>query len=190
MSSSVWASFCSQESVSQTTWVTWHFSARVGIDGRGSCRSPRSASSRWGRTGCRMGMSGDVFRRSTRRWPGRCGRRRRRRIAIEQQQLGEGVVLAASRTRPASAGDAEQLREEPGLVVCRSSSPEVLLQRQLGEQKGDLLRRRRLRSSSVWMLGLADDAARSRSWSACRRSRATSSDSSVKRGCQPLAGSS
>ncbi len=35
MSSRAWAIFCSHESVSATTWETWHLSARVAIDGAG-----------------------------------------------------------------------------------------------------------------------------------------------------------
>ena len=35
MSSSVWAIFCSQESVSATTWEMWHLSVAGGVDGAG-----------------------------------------------------------------------------------------------------------------------------------------------------------
>ena len=89
----------------------------------------------------------------------------------QQQQLREGVVLAGHALGQPALGDAEQLREEPGLDVAVVVA-EVLLQRQLGQQEGDLCSPAALqvvegvdaRSRRRW--------ARSRSWWACRRWRA------------------
>ena len=56
----------------------------------------------------------------------------------QQQQLREGVVLERDALGEPALGDAEQLREEPGLVVAVVVA-EVFLQRQLGQQEGDLV---------------------------------------------------
>ena len=56
----------------------------------------------------------------------------------QQQQLREGVVLERDALGEPAFGDAEQLREEPGLVVAVVVA-EVFLQRELGQQEGDLV---------------------------------------------------
>ena len=56
----------------------------------------------------------------------------------QQQQLREGVVLERDACGQPAFGDAEQLREEPGLVVAVVVA-EVLLQRKLGQQEGDFV---------------------------------------------------
>ncbi len=59
---------------------------------------------------------------------------------MQQQQLREGVVLERDAFGQPAFGDAEQLREKPGLVVAVVVA-EVFLQRQLGQQESDFVGR-------------------------------------------------
>jgi hypothetical protein len=54
---------------------------------------------------------------------------------VEQEQLLEGVVLASHAAIQPALGDAEQLREKPGLVIA-VIVPEIPLQGELGQAKG------------------------------------------------------
>jgi hypothetical protein len=69
----------------------------------------------------------------------------------QQQQLREGVVLKRDAFGEPALGNAEQFREEPGLVVAVVIA-EVFSSVSLANRKATSLGRRRLRSSRVWML--------------------------------------
>ena len=56
----------------------------------------------------------------------------------QQQQLPEGVVLEYDAFIEPAFGNAEQLREEPRLVVTVVVA-EILFQRELGQQEGDFV---------------------------------------------------
>ena len=74
----------------------------------------------------------------------------------QQQQLREGVVLERDAFGEPALGDAEQLREEPGLVVAVVVA-EVFLERELGQQKGDLVGPAALEIVEGVDAGFADD---------------------------------
>ena len=157
MSSSAWAIFCSQESVSATTWEMWHLSARVGVDGAGGVEI-HVAGGADGVVGAQDRLAGSavaVGRR--RRWPGRCGRRRRGRTRSAAAAAGRccpcSVTHSASQrlAMPSSCGKSQ------GLVVAPSSSRKYFSSVSLASRKATSLGRRRFRSSRVWMLDLADD---------------------------------
>ena len=74
----------------------------------------------------------------------------------QQQQCGKVLSLQRDALGQPALGDAEQLREEPGLVVAVVVA-EVFLQRQLGEQEGDFLRPAALEIVERVDAGFADD---------------------------------
>ena len=74
----------------------------------------------------------------------------------QQQQLREGVVLERDAFGQPAFGDAEQLREEPGLVVAVVVA-EVFFQRELGQQEGDFVRPAALEIVEGVDAGFADD---------------------------------
>ena len=154
MSSSAWAIFCSHESVSATTWEMWHLSARVAKTGRVVSKSTYRVEPTvsYGR---RIGLSAAVA----------VGRGDDGLVDAvggvvreldQQQQLREGVVLERDAFGQPALGDAEQLREEPGLVVAVVVA-EVFLQRQLGQQEGDLVGPAALEVVERVDAGFADD---------------------------------
>ena len=74
----------------------------------------------------------------------------------QQQQLREGVVLERDAFGQPAFGDAEQLREEPGLVVAVVVA-EVFLQRELGQQESDFVGSAALEIVERVDAGFADD---------------------------------
>ena len=132
----------------------WHLSARVAIDRPG-------------------GVEIDVTRRAERVIRAQDRLERRRAVGRgddglvdavggvvreldQQQQLREGVVLERDAFGQPALGDAEQLREEPGLVVAVVVA-EVFLQRELGQQEGDFVGPAALEIVEGVDAGFADD---------------------------------
>ena len=74
----------------------------------------------------------------------------------QQQQLREGVVLERDTFGEPVLGDAEQLREQPGLVVAVVVA-EIFFQRELGQQERDLVEPAALQIVERVDAGFADD---------------------------------
>ncbi len=116
MSSSTWAIFCSQDSVSATTWEMWHLSGMVAKTGRVVSKStyrvePTVSYGR--RIGFRVVRAG-----SPSRWPGRSGPQRRWANSVSRSSCGKVLSLRMTHSVKPALGDGEQLGEQPGSCRC------------------------------------------------------------------------